>query len=150
MPIVTPLASPFASNATTATNESVTGQNFPMAAGHTYKGTWWVPVSVAATTTGVELALDLPAGATVLGINNYIPSIAAVGTDNVQAGTGTDDVGPVATDTAVTAGTLMRVDFMVKCGSTAGDCQLRIDTDAAAAATVLAGCYCEYRDLLSS
>ena len=144
MPIVGPLAADFVSDATTATNQSVTGMNFPVAAGRVYYFEFNVALTVAATNTGVELAVDIPA-ATWSAINAQMPSIAAVGTDNVQAGTVTDDVGPIATDTAVAAGTHGKIWGFVK-PSAAGEVQLRIDQDAAAAVTVKAGSFGTWRD----
>lgn len=140
MPIVGPLASDFVSNATTSTNESVPGMNFPVAAGHVYWFEFQVPVTVAATTTGIELAVDIPA-VTWSAIDS---SIMTTTTDESQ-GTATDDAGRVFTDTAVAAGTKGVVSGFIK-PSAAGEVQLRIDTDAAAAATVKAGCFGTWRD----
>lgn len=134
--------SDFVSNATTASNESVPGAAFPVISGRTYWCRFQVPVTVAATTTGVELALDLPAASTVLGITSHIPS----STTAESMGTGTDDSGRVNADTAVAAGTLGTVEGMFVAGAD-GSCQLRVDTDAAAAVTVKKGAFVEYRDL---
>lgn len=144
MPRMPALTTDFVSNATTSTNESVPGQAFPVSSGRTYSFRWMVPVSVAATTTGVELAVDLPAGSTVLGITSRIPN----STTAEQVGTGTDDAGRVNTDTAVAAGTLGIIEGMFVAGAD-GSCQLRVDTDAAAAVTVKSGTHVEYRDLLA-
>lgn len=146
MPYMPPITADFVSNATTASNESVPGMSFPVSAARMYWFRMHVPMTVAATTTGVELAVDVPATPTFIAVNASVPSIAAVGTDNVQTGTVTDDSGPIATDTAVAAGTYGWVEGFCK-PSVAGEIQLRIDTDAAAAVTVKAGAFVEFRDL---
>lgn len=141
MPIMPAITSDFVSNATTASNESVTGMSFPVAAGRIYKFRFHVLLTVAATTTGVELMVDVPA-TTIFACNTVVPTT----TTAAVSSTSTDDAGNVNTDTAVAAGTYAYVEGFVR-PSAAGEVALRIDTDAAAAATVKAGSYVEYRDL---
>jgi hypothetical protein len=105
-----------------------------------YKFRFNVLLTVAATTTGVELAVDTPA----LTIGAWGSSIPTTTTTLTHA-TGTDDAGGVNTDTAVAAGTFATVEGFAR-PSADGAIALRIDTDAAFAATVKAGSFVEYRD----
>ncbi len=140
MPIVGPITADFVSNATTASNESVTGMSFPVASGRMYKFRFHVLLTVAATTTGVELAVDTPA-LTIGAWGSHVPTT----TTAITFATGTDDAGGVNTDTAVAAGTFATVEGFAR-PSADGAIALRIDTDAAFAATVKAGSFIEYRD----
>lgn len=146
MPYMPATPTDFVSNATTSSKEDVPNASFPVAAGRMYYYKFTVPLTVAATTTGVGLGVNVPASPTFFTEEAHIPAIAAVGTDTVdEAASATADTTLLATDTAVAAGTLATVEGYVR-ASVGGTVQLRIDTDAAFAATVKAGCLTYYRD----
>lgn len=146
MPYTTPTTSDFVSNATTASKESVPGATFPVAPNRIYWFEFRMRVSVAATTTGLGLGVDVPASS-VLEVQAHIPSVAAIGTDAVQEGsTATDDATLLATDTAIAAGTYATIGGFVTTSATAGSIDLRVDTDAAFAATIKKGAHAYYRD----
>jgi len=144
MPFMPTTTSDFVSNATTASKENVPGLAFPVAANRIYWFRAQMRADVAATTTGLGLGVDFPAGT-----GHYtatIPSVAAVGTDSVSEGTtATDDTTIQAADTAVAAGTPCWVEGFVY-PTAAGEVQIRVDTDAAAAATIKKGAFIQYRD----
>jgi hypothetical protein len=133
----------FTSNATTASKESVPGATIPGTALTVVEFEFRGDVQVAATTTGVQLGVDIPSGATLKSFESHIQSSATTGTDSETISTTvTDDELEGPADMAVASATganrfLVRGKVIV--GATGGDVQLRVDTDAAAAAVVNKG-----------
>lgn len=140
----------FVSNATTSSKESVTGATVPAPASRVIEFKFEGEVTVAATTTGVQFGVDIPASATLSSIDVDIQSSATTGTDaHTTSTTATDDELEGPADMAVaaaTGGNRFCVKGRVSVSTTAGDIQLRIDTDAAAAATVKKGVTRWYQD----
>lgn len=139
--------SDFVSNATTSSKENVTGATVPAPASRVIQFQFMGAFTVAATTTGVGFGVDIPTGATLRALHVEVPSSSTTGTDAVTEGeTNTDDEIVQPADSASTSGTMFKVTGQVEVGTTAGDIQLRIDTDAAAAATVKKGVTRWYHD----
>lgn len=136
MPVISSIpTTDFVSNATTSSKEDVTGCLFPVGANRVVKFEITGVVSVAASTTGVQFGLDTPASANLY-LEQHTLNSLTVGTDALATGgTGTDDAVIAMTDTAA-SGVMFRVWGRVMTSAAGGTCQLRIDTDAAAAATV--------------
>lgn len=132
----------FVSNATTASKESVNpstgpGVNVPAPASRVVHFEFCGSYSVAATTTGVGFGIDIPASATILAIAQVVTG--STGTDLMhQQILNADDTFTIPTDMAATSGFFM-VKGKVVNSTTAGDIQLRVDTDAAAAVTIQKG-----------
>src|SRR5687767_313059 len=108
---VTPAAPEFISNATTSSKEAIPGLAFPVSANRLYFYEAFIPVTVAATTTGLGFSVDVPGSPTFNTNRARIPSSATVGTDSdTTDATATDDDIMQAADTAVAAGTLCSVE----------------------------------------
>lgn len=136
----------FVSNATTSTKESVTGATVPCPASRVVEFEFRGVFTVAATTTGVGFGVDIPASATLVGACRVQVSTSA-GTDAVWEGMLTaDDTFNIPGDIAATAGNLFTVHGTVVNSTNAGEIQLRVDTDAAAAATIKKGVTRRYHD----
>lgn len=150
MPFLPATQADFVSNATTSTKESVTGATVPGPNSRVIELRFEGEVTVVATTTGVQFGIDVPAGATITSLQSSIQSAAATGTDSVTVSTtATDDEVEGPGDMAVaaaTGGNRFELKARVVLGATGGDIQLRIDTDAAAAATVKKGVTRWYQD----
>lgn len=146
MTYLTSTSADFVSNATTASKENVTGVTVPGPASRVIEFEFRGVCSVAATTTGVGMGIDIPSGATLVGIAEITTSTSG-GTDSVYTTMlTTDDTFNIPTDVAATAGNYFTVKGQVVTGTTAGDIQLRVDTDAAAAVTVKKGVTRRYVD----
>lgn len=135
----------FVSNATTVSKESVTGATVPAPANRKIAFEFDGVFTVAATTTGVGFGIDIPSGSLVGACRVQVATVG--GTDAVWEGMLTaDDTFNIPADIAATAGNLFRVHGVVTTGATEGSIQLRVDTDAAAAATVQKGVGRWYED----
>lgn len=140
----------FVSNATTSSKESVTDATVPCPASRVIEFEFRGVFTVAATTTGVGFGIDVPSGATLVGLVRVTISTSA-GTDAVyDAMLTTDDTFSIPTDVAATAGNLFKVEGQVVNGTTEGSIQLRVDTDAAAAVTIKRGVTRRYVDCCSA
>jgi hypothetical protein len=129
----------FVSNATASSKESVTGAAVPGPALTIVEFEFRGSFTVAATTTGVGFGILLPSGATIEGVSE-VTFAAAAGTDQIHTQLLTaSDTFAVTTDVAATTTNRFRVSGRVAMSTTAGDIQLRVDTDAAAAVTVKKG-----------
>lgn len=129
----------FVSNATTSSKENVTGVTVPCPASRVIEFEFRGVFTVAATTTGVGFGVDVPASATLVGTAKITISTAA-GTDQVWESMITaDDTFNIPADIAATAGNRFVIEGQVVNSTTAGEIQLRVDTDAAAAATIKKG-----------
>lgn len=133
----------FVSNATTSSKEGVTPATGPnaMVPGPAnqvvlfeFFGTFR---DLAATTTGVGFGIDVPPSATFQAWCEL--STGAAGTDQIHAQIlTTDDTFTIPTDMSATSG-MFRIKGRAVIGATAGDIQLRVDTDAADSITVEKG-----------
>lgn len=136
----------FVSDTTTATKQDVTGVTVPAPANRVIEFEFRGIVTVAATTTGVGFGVTIPSGATLVGQTEIQISTTA-GTDNVWTAMLTaSDTFSIPTDMAATAGSQFICRGRVVTSTTEGSIQLRIDTDAAAAATVAKGVTRRYVD----
>lgn len=145
---MTYLASPstdFVSNATTSSKENVPGVSVPGPASRVIEFEFRGNYSVAATTTGVGFGIDIPTGATLEAISE-VSTGSSGGTDMVRTERlNADDTFTIPTDMQGTSGRF-KVSGRVVLGTTAGDIQLRVDTDAAAAVTIGKGVVRWYHD----
>jgi hypothetical protein len=102
---------------------SATGLDLPVAANTNYSFDYFILVQSAATTTGISLAINGPAGATVVSYAVDVPTAAADGTDTIFSGYGTafgDEVigsGMQAANTTYVA----RIHGVIRTGGTAGN-----------------------------
>lgn len=136
--------SDFVSNATTASKEAVTGVSVPGPASRVIEFEFRGSFSVVATTTGVGFGIDIPTSAVMEAISEV--TTGAAGTDQLRTELLTaDDTFTIPTDMSGTTGR-WRVYGRVVTGATAGDIQLRVDTDAAAAVTIKKGPVRWYHD----
>ncbi len=128
----------FASNATTSSKESVPNAAVPGPASRVILFEFFGSFKdLAATTTGVGFGIDVPTGATYKAWCEL--STGSAGTDHIHAQLLTaDDTFTIPTDMSATDG-LFRIKGRAVIGSTPGDIQLRVDTDAADSITVEKG-----------
>lgn len=130
------LKSAFSTSSTSLVD--VTGMNFSVVADGIYVFEYYLWHFAAATTTGVEFSIDVPASPTSVLFANVHPLTAS--TVQFFAGDATDEVDSVATSVATgTPGALATVTGFLDNGTTAGDIQLRVSAEVAASITVMAG-----------
>lgn len=126
-----------AANSTVATVAfaNVAGMSFPASANTTYLIDVFGAYETAAITTGIAIALDIPAGASIIGqpiVNTTATSLGGLEqiADATTTGVSTG-VRAVATNTPISAR------FVVAMGATAGDIQLIQRSEIAASNTIL-------------
>lgn len=114
---------------------NVTGMVFAADANSTYRVELLGSYQAAATTTGIALALDIPAGAEIIGINITAVSATALGgTEQIADATTT---GATTGVRAVSTNTPVKFEAIVRINATAGNVQLMQRSEIAASNTVL-------------
>ena len=114
---------------------NVTGLSFAGLANETYLVELYGAYQTVATTTGIALALDIPAGAEIIGLDVVATTATSLG--------GTEQIADAATTGATTgvraANTNTPITFaaVVKMGATAGTIQMMQRSEIAASNTVL-------------
>ncbi|MES2904011.1 MAG: hypothetical protein V4696_07485 [Pseudomonadota bacterium] len=122
----------------TVTLANVTGLSFTGTALTTYLVEAAMPAQTAATTTGIALALDVPAGATVWGLGIHAVSATAVGSAEQISDAAT--TGATTGVRAANTATLYVGKWLAVIGATGGTVQLQMRSEiAASAATLKAG-----------
>lgn len=146
-----PIAGPLTADVTDSTSATLTdtGLAFPVASGRTYHFEAFIPYTTAATTTGIGVAVDVPASPTFFTARADTPNAtgATVGTDSVEAdATVTDAEQMTFTGLPSTSGALLYVQGVIR-PSVAGEVKVQFNTEVdTSLVTVKKGSYIRYRD----
>jgi pectate lyase len=134
-------------DSTSATLTDVTGLSFPVASGRMYRFRAVLPYTSAATTTGIAVAVDVPASPTFFAATAEGAISTTVGGSNEEADATVTDAEQMTFSAApATTGGLVVVEGYLKPSAT-GELKIQFNTEVNGSAVVVkAGATLDYRD----
>lgn len=148
MPIA-PSTGGIAADVTDSTSATLTdtGITFPVASGRMYWFRCQLPYTTAATTTGLAVAVDVPASPTFLAAWAMTSTGTSVGTSNIESATTNTDAGQITFTTAPgTSGGVCTIEGWCQ-PSTSGEIKFQFNTEVnSSAVTIKKGAFAQWRD----